>query len=73
MKHVLISGAWPLLHRGISFWQGRKANHQGQIYLLGNPLVWIGSTLCMVVFVALMGCLALGQQRKMNLTVHRMS
>ncbi|XP_011270320.1 dolichyl-phosphate-mannose-protein mannosyltransferase, variant [Capsaspora owczarzaki ATCC 30864] len=31
---------WPLLHRGISFWQG----DQRQVYLIGNPVIWWSAT-----------------------------
>ena len=33
-------GSWPLLTRGINFW----GKHNRQIYLIGNPFIWWGST-----------------------------
>ncbi|KAK1998171.1 dolichyl-phosphate-mannose-protein mannosyltransferase [Colletotrichum falcatum] len=54
--------AWPFLKRGINFW-GRDNR---QIYLLGNPVVWWGSTLAIVVYVLFKGIATLRWQRKCN-------
>lgn len=39
--------SWPFLLRPVYFWQGETATNgvQGNIYLLGNPVVWAMSTL----------------------------
>ncbi|RKO98086.1 LOW QUALITY PROTEIN: PMT-domain-containing protein [Caulochytrium protostelioides] len=42
--------AWPLLNRGISFWAADEP-HRGQIYLLGNPILWWLAVLGIVVYV----------------------
>ncbi|KAJ3283856.1 hypothetical protein HK104_010186 [Borealophlyctis nickersoniae] len=41
--------AWPILRRGISFWTSKKEG--GQIYLIGNPLVWGAATVSILVYV----------------------
>ena len=42
--------SWPVEARGVYYWQGPEVNGlQGHIYLLGNPVVWWGSTLAVVV------------------------
>ncbi|MDB5177284.1 MAG: phospholipid carrier-dependent glycosyltransferase [Candidatus Saccharibacteria bacterium] len=43
--------SWPLELRPVYFWQSepQKNNAQGNVYLLGNPVVWWGSTVAVVV------------------------
>jgi len=36
-----------LLKRGISFWRG-KGDDKSQIYLIGNPVVWLTGTLAVI-------------------------
>lgn len=42
--------SWPLEMRGVYYWQGQAGNGgiQGNIYLLGNPVVWWGSLIGVV-------------------------
>jgi len=42
--------SWPVEARPVYFWQSapQKGNTQGNIYLLGNPVVWWGSTLAVL-------------------------
>ncbi|MDI6591548.1 MAG: phospholipid carrier-dependent glycosyltransferase [Patescibacteria group bacterium] len=40
---------WPLMRKTIYYWQGRK----GDIYLKGNPIIWIGSTLAVISLITL--------------------
>ncbi|KAJ3050811.1 hypothetical protein HK097_008188 [Rhizophlyctis rosea] len=42
--------SWPTLKRGISFWTSKKGG--GQIYLIGNPVIWYSATLSLLVYVA---------------------
>ncbi|KAJ3041920.1 hypothetical protein HDV00_008429 [Rhizophlyctis rosea] len=42
-------GIWPTLKRGISFWTSKKGG--GQIYLIGNPLVWYSATASILIYV----------------------
>ncbi|RUS19622.1 Dolichyl-phosphate-mannose-protein mannosyltransferase-domain-containing protein [Endogone sp. FLAS-F59071] len=51
--------SWPVLRRGISFW---GKDHK-QVYLLGNPLVFWGSTVAIFTFVLLKAFFILRQQR----------
>ena len=46
---------WPLEIRGVYYWQGPtgKGGLQGNIYLLGNPVVWWGSTLAVITALCL--------------------
>jgi len=37
-------GSWPFLRRGISFWSSKDQTKPANIYLVGNPFVWILST-----------------------------
>ncbi|CAO3651604.1 unnamed protein product [Mucor fragilis] len=53
---------WPVLRRGISFW----TRNNRKIYLLGNPLVFWGSTLCVMAYVALKCVLWILEKRKMS-------
>lgn len=43
--------SWPLEMRGVYYWQGQAGPNgiQGNIYLLGNPIVWWGSLLGVIV------------------------
>ncbi|GAC1371967.1 MAG: phospholipid carrier-dependent glycosyltransferase [Candidatus Saccharimonadales bacterium] len=49
---------WPLMSRGVYFWQGPALANgtQGNIYLLGNPVVWWG-----LLIIILAGVLASSQ------------
>lgn len=60
-SHVYQSrpGSWPLLTRGINFW---VKNHR-QIYLLGNPFVWWGSTVAVALYLATKAASILAWQR----------
>ncbi|KAJ3188078.1 hypothetical protein HK101_009220 [Irineochytrium annulatum] len=58
--------SWPFLKRGISFWTA-KGNNSGQIYLIGNPLVWLGSTLAIFTYIILYGVSLLLQKRQIPL------
>ncbi|KAI9342069.1 Dolichyl-phosphate-mannose-protein mannosyltransferase-domain-containing protein, partial [Zopfochytrium polystomum] len=58
--------AWPLLRRGISFWTA-KNNAPGQIYLLGNPLVWYGSFISVFTFIVFYGATVLLRKRRLEL------
>ncbi|KAL9049360.1 MAG: hypothetical protein Q9162_007256 [Coniocarpon cinnabarinum] len=51
--------SWPLLKRGINFWG--KDNRQ--IYLMGNPLIWLSSTAAIGVYVLVKGLAVLRWQR----------
>ncbi|CAO1639033.1 unnamed protein product [Sympodiomycopsis kandeliae] len=50
---------WPTLRRGINFW----SKEHRQIYLIGNPLVWWGSTVAIAVFIGARALLMLRQKR----------
>jgi len=56
-SHPYQSGpeTWPFVLRGISFWQGKDqgADYKGQIYLLGNPLIWWTAGLSILLFMAI--------------------
>lgn len=54
--------AWPLLRRGINFW---GKDHR-QIYLIGNPFIWLGSTAAIVLYIAFKGFSVLRWQRACN-------
>lgn len=43
--------SWPFMARPVYFWQGETATNgaQGNIYLLGNPVVWAISTIGVIV------------------------
>ncbi|KAJ3229616.1 hypothetical protein HDU81_005213 [Chytriomyces hyalinus] len=56
---------WPFLRRGISFWQASDGQ-PGQIYLLGNPLVWWTSAVCVLVSALLLGVGMLLVKRNIN-------
>ncbi len=51
---------WPMMARTVYYWQGDEVNgKQGHIYLLGNPVVWWGTTSMVLTAVAM---LALGHR-----------
>lgn len=51
--------SWPILRRGINFWG--KDNRQ--IYLIGNPLIWLSSTAAIALYVLFKGLAVLRWQR----------
>ena len=60
---------WPLEVRGVYYWQGDTVNGiQGNIYLLGNPVVWWGSTVLVVLafLVWLVRPRLLGKRRQLT-------
>lgn len=54
--------SWPVLRRGINFWG--KDNRQ--IYLIGNPLIWLSSTAAIGLYIAFKGLAVLRWQRSCN-------
>lgn len=50
---------WPTLKRGINFW---TKDHR-QIYLIGNPMVWWGSTVAVAVYLGARALLMLRAKR----------
>lgn len=51
--------SWPLLRRGINFWgQGAR-----QVYLMGNPVIWLASTAAIGVYALFKGFSILRWQR----------
>lgn len=54
--------SWPILRRGINFWG--KDNRQ--IYLIGNPLIWLSSTAAIAAYVLFKGIAVLRWQRSCN-------
>lgn len=59
---------WPLEIRSVYYWQGEMINdRQGNIYLLGNPVVWWGSTIAVLgaLLVWLIKPRALGKRRQL--------
>ncbi|PWN19306.1 PMT-domain-containing protein [Microstroma glucosiphilum] len=50
---------WPTMKRGINFW---SKDHR-QVYLLGNPIVWWGSTVAVLVYVGTRALLMLRAKR----------
>lgn len=60
-RHVYDSRpkTWPVLRRGINFW----AKEHRQVYLVGNPLVWWGSTVAVLVYVGARAILMLREKR----------
>ena len=51
--------SWPFLKRGINFWG--KDNRQ--IYLMGNPLIWLSSTAAIGLYLVIKGLAVLRWQR----------
>jgi len=43
--------SWPFMTRGISFWEDKDTLQQ--IYLLGNPLIWLSVIIGLLLYVAL--------------------
>nr|OQO32634.1 hypothetical protein B0A51_00012 [Rachicladosporium sp. CCFEE 5018] len=54
--------SWPVLRRGINFW---GKDHR-QIYLIGNPLIWLASTAAVALYIAFKGLAVLRWQRNCN-------
>lgn len=54
--------SWPFLRRGINFW---GKNHT-QIYLFGNPLIWLSSTVAIAIYVVIKGISLIRWQRSCN-------
>ncbi|CEH17793.1 glycosyltransferase family 39 protein [Ceraceosorus bombacis] len=50
---------WPTLRRGINFW----AKDHRQIYLIGNPLVWYGALVAILVYLGARAVLMLRAKR----------
>ncbi|KAJ3329484.1 hypothetical protein HDU76_007829 [Blyttiomyces sp. JEL0837] len=59
-------GSWPVLRRGISFWTA-KGGKSGQIYLIGNPIVWWFSTWSIVIGIVAFIVVVLLQKRQINI------
>jgi len=51
--------SWPVLRRGINFW----GKDNLQIYLIGNPLIWLSSTAAIALYVVFKGLSVLRWQR----------
>jgi len=51
--------SWPTLRRGINFW---GKDHR-QIYLMGNPVIWLSSTVAIAIWVIFKGLAVLRWQR----------
>lgn len=51
--------SWPILTRGINFW---GKDHR-QVYLFGNPVVWLSSTVALAIYMAVKGLAILRWQR----------
>ncbi|KAJ3107977.1 hypothetical protein HDU97_002557 [Phlyctochytrium planicorne] len=60
--------SWPFLKRGISFWAA-KAGKSGQIYLIGNPLVWWSATFSVFVYLVAFGVKMILEKRQMDLFI----
>ena len=54
--------SWPVLRRGINFW----GKDHYQIYLMGNPLIWLSSTVAIGFYVLFKGIAVLRWQRSCN-------
>jgi len=54
--------SWPVLRRGINFWG--KDNRQ--IYLMGNPIIWLSSTAAIAIYIVFKGLAVLRWQRSCN-------
>ena len=73
-KYSSQADAWPFIHTGVLYWRGGKRGTKGnstttttnsQIYLLGNPVVWFGTAIAVVLFAIIGGVRAIRQQRRM--------
>lgn len=51
--------SWPILKRGINFWGKDKR----QIYLMGNPFIWLSSTAAIAVYLAIKALAVIRWQR----------
>ncbi len=51
--------SWPILKRGINFW---GKDHR-QIYLMGNPVIWLSSTAAIAIYLVVKGLAVLRWQR----------
>lgn len=51
--------SWPILRRGINFW-GKDSRH---IYLIGNPVIWLSSTVAIGIYFVFKGLSILRWQR----------
>lgn len=51
--------SWPILRRGINFW-GKDNRH---IYLIGNPVIWLSSTVAIGIYFVFKGLSILRWQR----------
>lgn len=51
--------SWPMLRRGINFW-GKDNRH---IYLIGNPVIWLSSTVAIGIYFVFKGLSILRWQR----------
>lgn len=60
-RHVYDSRpkTWPTLRRGINFW----AKEHRQVYFIGNPFVWWGSTVAVLVYLGARAILMLREKR----------
>jgi len=54
--------SWPILNRGINFW-GKDSR---QIYLIGNPLIWLSTTAAIAIYIAFKGLAIIRWQRSCN-------
>ena len=54
--------SWPVLRRGINFW----GKDNTQIYLIGNPLIWLSSTAAIALYIAFKGLSVIRWQRGCN-------
>lgn len=54
--------SWPFLRRGINFW----GKDHTQIYLFGNPLIWLSSTAAIAIYVVFKGISLIRWQRSCN-------
>jgi dolichyl-phosphate-mannose-protein mannosyltransferase len=54
--------SWPILRRGINFW----GKHHRQIYLIGNPIIWLASTAAVVVWIAFKALAVVRWQRSFD-------
>jgi dolichyl-phosphate-mannose-protein mannosyltransferase len=43
-------GSWPILKRGIKYWTSKNPGN-GQVYLLGNPIIYLLAFLALIAFV----------------------
>ncbi|KAI9005887.1 Dolichyl-phosphate-mannose-protein mannosyltransferase-domain-containing protein [Gaertneriomyces semiglobifer] len=53
--------SWPFSGRGISFWSSKSG--QGQLYLVGNPLVWFPAIASVGMYLSIVGAAAVLKKR----------